>query len=219
MSFRGHPRLPTSLRLNIVEDRVEELCKLVGERPSWPHGYEAGQHTKIAQRGRIGRLFCKMSFRGHPRLTSSLRLNLVDDRVEELCKLVGERPRWPRSYEAGQHTKLAQRRRIHRLFCKRPHRGHLRLPSSLRLNLVEDRVEELCKLVGERPSWPHGYEAGQHTKLAQRGRIGRLFCKTSPRGHLRLPSSLRLNLVEHRVEELCKLVGERQSWPHGCEAS
>jgi hypothetical protein len=34
MSFRGHARLPTSLRLNIVEDRVEELYKLVGERPS-----------------------------------------------------------------------------------------------------------------------------------------------------------------------------------------
>jgi hypothetical protein len=159
-----------------------------------------------------------MSFRGHPRLTSSLRLNLVDNRVEELCKLVGERPSWPHSYEAGQHTKLAQRGRIHRLFCKTSPRGHLRLPSSLRLNLVEHRVEKLCKLVGERPSWPHGYEAGQHSKLAQRGRIHRLFCKTSSRGHLRLPTSLRLHLQEAWAEELCKLVWEWPSWPHSYEA-
>jgi hypothetical protein len=218
MSFRGHPRLPTSLRLNLVEDRVEELCKLVGEWPSWPHSYEAGEHFKLAQRGRMPRLFCKTPPRGHLRLPTSLRLNLVEDRVEELCKLVGERPSWPHSWEAGQHTKLAQRGRIGRLFCKTPPMGHLRLPTSLRLNLREDWAEELCKLVGEWPSWPHSYEAGDHSQLAQRGRMPRLFCKTPPMGHLRLPTSLRLNLVEERVEELCKLVGEWPSWPHSYEA-
>jgi hypothetical protein len=158
MTFRGHPRLPASLGLHLQEDSAEELCKLVGERPSWPHSYEAGQHTKLAQRGRIGRLFCKTPPRGHLRLPSSQRLYLREDWVDELCKLVGEWPSWPHCYEAGQHTKLAQRGRIGRLFCKTPPRGHLRLQASQRLYLREDWVDELCKLVGEWPSWPHCYE-------------------------------------------------------------
>jgi hypothetical protein len=46
------------------------------------------------------------------------------------------------------------------LYCKTPPRGHQRLPTSLRLNLVVDGVKTLCKLVGKWPSWPHSYEAG-----------------------------------------------------------
>jgi hypothetical protein len=154
-----------------------------GERPSWPHSYEAGYHTKLAQKGRIGRLFCKTPPRGHLRLPTSPRLNLREEWAEELCKLVRECPSWPHSYEAGEHSKLAQRGRMPRLFCKTPHRGHQRLPTSLRLNLQEDWVKELCKFVKEWPSWPLSWEVAYHTKLAKRWRIHRLFCKTPPRGH------------------------------------
>jgi hypothetical protein len=185
MYFRGHPRLPTSLRLNLPEDWLEEICKLVGEWPSWPHSWEAGEHSKLAQSGRMPRFFWKMSFRGHPRLPTSLRLNLVEDWGKELCKLVGEWPSWPHSHEAGEHSKLAQRGRMPRLFCKTPHRGHQRLPTSLRLNLLEDWVKELCKFVREWPGWPLSWEDGYHTKLAERWRIHGLFCTTPPRGHLR----------------------------------
>jgi hypothetical protein len=160
MTFRGHPRLPASLGLHLQEDSAEELCKLVGERPSWPHSYEAGQHTKLAQRGRIGRLFCKTPPRGHLRLPASQRLYLREAWVDELCKLVGEWPSWPHSYEACKHTKLAQRGRIGCLFFKMSFRGHQSLPTSQRPDLLEDWLEELCKLVGERSSWPHSYEAG-----------------------------------------------------------
>jgi hypothetical protein len=34
------------------------------------------------------------------------------------------------------------------LFCKTPHRGHQRLPTSLRLNLVEDGVENYANWLG-----------------------------------------------------------------------
>jgi hypothetical protein len=197
---------------------VEELCKFVREWPSWPHSWEVGYHTKLAQRWRIHHLFCKTPHRGHLRLPTNLRLNLREDWAEELWKLVGEWPSWPHSYVAGEHSKLAQRGRMPRLFCKTPQRGHQRLPTSLGLNLLEDWVEELCKFVREWPSWPHSWEVGYHTKLAQRWRIHRLFCKTPHRGHLRLPTSLKLNLREDWAEELWKLVGVWPSWPHSYEA-
>jgi hypothetical protein len=197
---------------------VKEKSKLVGEWPSWPHSYEAGSHTKLAQRGQIGLLFCKTSFRGLPRLPRSLRLNCLEDWVKGIPKLVGEWPRWPHSYEAGSHSNLAQRGKIGLLFWNTSFRGLPRLPLSLRLNLLEDCVKEIPKLIGEWPSWPHSYEAGSHIKVAQRGKIGLLFCKTYFRGLPRLPKGLRLKKVEDSVKEISKLVGKWPSWPQSYEA-
>jgi hypothetical protein len=157
---------------------VKGIPQLVGEWPSWPHSYEAGSHIKVAQRGKIGILFCKTYFWGLPRLPKSQRLNLLEDSLKEIPRMVGEWPSWPQSYEASSHTRLARKGNKSLLFCKTSLRGLPRLPISQRLNFWEDWVKEVPKLVGEWPSWPYSYEAGSHIKVAQRGRKGLLFCIT-----------------------------------------